>query len=132
MTLPLQNRHTRPPPLTQSHTIPNQRHPWPCRNMGQAVGRGKHRYLLCDAILRGVDCHELGVFIVLLSTGRGPTVDHHLRRKTPLRGCFGTCRFAVGKSIFSKQPPIILLRALKCILHITTAKSVFLLNKTPI
>lgn len=131
MTLPLQNRQA-DHPLTQSYTVPNQRHPWPCRNMGQAVGRGEHGYLLCDAILRGVDCHELSVFIVLLSTGRGATIDHHLRRKAPLKGCFGTCCFTVGKCVFSQRASHNSFKSPNMHFTYPNSKVCFFLNKTPI
>lgn len=128
MTLPLQNKHAELPTyrdiLSQTRDILG-----PSETQGQVVGGGEHRYLLCNAILRGVDCHELSVFVVLLSAGCGPTIDHNLRRKATLRGCFRTCHSAVEKTIFSKRPPIILIRALKFILYITATKFIFL-NET--
>lgn len=47
----------------------------------QHQGELPAQYLLCYAILCGVDGHQLRVLCVLVTTGRGSTVYHNLKKE---------------------------------------------------
>lgn len=90
-------------PLGKVETSPQEGQPRPVPGLGHREEAGAWGYLFCDAILRRVDCHELRVFIVLFTAGRGTSIYHHLQRNTSLIGCVTAHR------CHSPQTPFVML-----------------------
>lgn len=84
-------------PLRRAETSSQEGQSCPVRGQGRREEAGARGYLFCDAVFRRVDCHELGVFVVLFTAGRGASIDHHLQRHTSFTGRFTARRCAVWK-----------------------------------